>query len=100
MPNKSDRSVADMVDEALTRQAKARTARTGESFEHALEAVLGTEAGRQLRQLGSGPHRYERAEQWQANVARERAEERADALGRPLPGEVFGSATDAMMRRL
>ncbi len=95
MTNKSNRSVADMVDEVLARQAEARAAGTGETSEDALEAVVGTEAGRQLRQLGSGPRRHERADEWQANVAQERAEERADALGwQRLPREASDRATD------
>lgn len=78
---RDDQSVADMVDEVLTRWAKSRAAWTGEPVEDALEAILSTEAGRELRELGSGPHRRDRADEWQAHVARERAEERADALG-------------------
>ncbi len=70
-----------MVGEVLARQAVARARRTGESLEEALAAVLGTEAGRQLQELRDGPHGYKRADEWQANVARERAEERAEALG-------------------
>jgi hypothetical protein len=65
-----------MVGEVLARQAKVRAAWTGESFEEALEYVLGTEAGRQLRELGCGPHRDERAAQWQEDLAQKRAEER------------------------
>ncbi len=92
---RDDRSVADMVDEVLTQWAKARAARTGESFGDALEAILDTEAGRQLRELGSGPHRHERADEWQANVAQERAEERADALDWRSPPEASDLSTDA-----
>ena len=65
-----------MVDKVLERQAKVRAAWTRASFEEALEFVLGTEAGRQLRELGSGPHRNESAAQWQDDLARKRAEER------------------------
>jgi hypothetical protein len=43
--------VADMADEVLARQARARAERTGGSFEEALKAVLETEAGRQLGEL-------------------------------------------------
>ena len=43
--------VADMADEVLVRQAKARVESTGEPFEVALKAVLETEAGQQLRKL-------------------------------------------------
>ena len=75
------KNVADMAGEVLARQAKARAAQTGESFEHALKVVRRTEAGRQLEELRTGLHRHEGAEEWQANVARERVEERADALG-------------------
>lgn len=82
-----DQSVAGMVDEVLVRWTKSRAAWHGESFEDALEAILSTEAGRELRELGSGPHRRERADEWQANVARERTEERAAALGWRSPSE-------------
>lgn len=68
-----------MVDEVLSRQAKVRAAWTGGSFEEALEFVLSTKAGRQLRELGSGPHRDERAAQWQERLALKRAEERRRA---------------------
>jgi hypothetical protein len=69
--------VADMADEVLARQARHRAQRTGEPFERALEAVLGTEAGRQLRELRDGPHRDQRAQRWQEDMARERARQRA-----------------------
>jgi hypothetical protein len=45
-------------------------------LEAALRAVLQTEAGRRLELLRDGDHREERAKQWQASLARERAEER------------------------
>ena len=68
--------VANMADEVLARQARDYAKRTGESFEEALEAVLETEAGRQLGELRDGPHRDERAERWQEDLRQERAEER------------------------
>ena len=73
---KKKQTVAKMVDEVLARQARARAERTGESFEEALKAVGKTEAGRQLEELGEGPHRHERANHWQEEMSRERAEER------------------------
>jgi hypothetical protein len=73
--------VADMAEEVLARQAKTRADRTGELFDDALKAVMGTEAGHQLRELRNGPHHDERAQEWQESVARKRAEERAVALG-------------------
>jgi hypothetical protein len=68
--------VAEMAVDVLARQAGARAQRTGEPFEEALKAVLETEAGRQLEELRDGPHRDERAEDWQENLVRERVWER------------------------
>ncbi len=65
-----------MTTEVLARQASTRADRTGESLEVALKAVLETEAGRRLGALRDGDHRSERADQWQPNLQRERAEER------------------------
>jgi hypothetical protein len=72
--------VADMADEVLGRQARARAGRTGETFEDALDAILSTEAGRQLQELHDGPHRHERADKWQASIAQQRIEERVEKL--------------------
>jgi hypothetical protein len=66
-----------MADEVLARQAAARARCSGESFEDALGTVLRTEAGRQLQELRDGIHGSERAEEWQENLVRPRAEERA-----------------------
>ena len=76
-----DRSVEEMANEVLMRQAKARAEQTGGSIEEALEAVLNTEAGTQLRDIRDAPHDEESVEEWQAGMARERAEERAEDLG-------------------
>jgi hypothetical protein len=76
-----DRSVEEMAGEVLMRQAKARADRTGESIEEALEAVVNTEAGTQLRELRDAPHGEESVEEWQVGMARERAEERVEDLG-------------------
>ena len=73
-PARDDQGVACRVAEILTRRAKARAPRTADSFEDALEVVLGTEVSRQLRELGSSASRRERVDEWLANVARERAE--------------------------
>jgi len=72
-------SVSEMATEVLARQAGARAKHTGESLEEALRAVLQTEAGRRLGQLRVGEHRNERADEWQPNLPRERAEERRQA---------------------
>src|SRR5919112_2585708 len=74
-----NQSVSEMATEVLARQAAARAKHTGESLEAALRAVLQTEAGRRLRKLRDGDHRNERADEWQPNLPRERAEERKQA---------------------
>ena len=76
-----DRSVEEIANEVLMRQAKARADRSGEPIEEALAAVLNTEAGTQLRELRDVPHDEESVEQWQVGMARERAQERVEDLG-------------------
>ena len=71
--------VDDLAAEVLTRQARIRAERTGEPFKAALEAVLETEAGRQLEELRDGPRGRESARRWQQELPRERAEERIRA---------------------
>jgi hypothetical protein len=71
-----EQTVSEMVEEVLTRQAEALVAQTGETFKAAMDAVSNTDAGRQLGELAEGPHRHERARDWQVGVARERSEER------------------------
>ena len=68
--------VAHMADEVLARQVAARIRCSEESFEEALGAVLLTEAGRQLQELRDGVHASKRADEWQENLVRSRAEER------------------------
>jgi hypothetical protein len=65
-----------MVEEVLERQAKALADRRGHSLEDARQAVLDTEAGRQLKGLAQGEHRHEMASEWQGSVYWERSEER------------------------
>jgi hypothetical protein len=71
-----DQTVFEMAEEILARQARYLANRTGQPFDKALEIVADAEAGRQLRELANGEHRYEKAELWQARVLRERTEER------------------------
>jgi hypothetical protein len=73
---RAEQSVAEMAQEVLARQAKAMLAQTGQSFESALEAVASTEAGQQLRELATGEHRLERAQDWQVSLFEERDEGR------------------------
>jgi hypothetical protein len=67
-----------MSVDVLARQAGKRAKRTGEPFEEALKGVLETEACRQLGELRDGPHRSEKADQWQKGLAQRRARERAE----------------------
>ena len=71
-----DQTVSEMVKEVLARQAKALADQTGQPFERALEIIADTEAGRQLRELANGQHRYEKARDWQTSVLWECAEKR------------------------
>jgi hypothetical protein len=73
-----------MANEVLMRQAKRRADRRGVPIEEAMEAVLDTEAGKRLRELGDGPHGEERVEATQVGVARERAQGRVEDLGKRL----------------
>jgi hypothetical protein len=75
------RSVANMVDGVLARQAAYRASQTGESFEDALEIVIVTAARRQLQELRSGPHRHARAN----TVTREPVSGRRPLLGSGAP---------------
>jgi hypothetical protein len=73
---KQEQSVSEMAEEVLLRQAKAMSKRSGQSLDDARQAVSGTEAGRQLRDLANGEHRHEKAQNWQVSVFWDRAEER------------------------
>lgn len=68
--------VDEMADEALERQAKAYSERTGAVSGVALKAVMDTEAGRLLGELRDGSHQDEDAKRWQRNLPLERAKER------------------------
>ena len=72
---RSEQTVSEMIEEVLTRQAKALLEQTGQSLEAALEAVSKTDAGRQLSELANGEHRDQRAREWQEGLALKRAEE-------------------------
>ena len=71
-----NQSVTEMATEVLARQAGARAERSGGSLEEALKGVLQTQDGQLLGELREEGHRNERAEQWQSNLQRKRAEER------------------------
>ena len=71
-----EQSVSEMAEEALMRQGLRLAHKSGHSLEDARQAVADPEAGRLLRDLASGKHRHEKAQEWQASVFWDRAEER------------------------
>ena len=78
---REDQSLAEMGNEVLMHQARVRADQSGEPIEEAMEAVVNTEAGKQLRDRHHGE---ESVEQAQVGVARERARERVEDLGKRL----------------
>ena len=77
---RSEQTVTEMAEEALSRQVGAHVQRTGQSLAEAIEAVLGTLAGRQLEELRSGAHQHEEARDWQENLLWERTLERLEGM--------------------
>jgi hypothetical protein len=78
-----EQTVSEMALEVLERQAKALAELSGRPLEEALVKVLKTEPGGLLSELAEGPHRSEKARRWQANLLKERIEQR---LPQGLPG--------------
>ena len=73
-----EQTVSEMAAQVLERQAaKARAHRSGQSLEEALAEVLKNPAGRRLGELADGPHRHQKAAQWQASLIEKRAAQRA-----------------------
>ncbi|HEX2098758.1 MAG TPA: hypothetical protein VHF46_06865, partial [Rubrobacteraceae bacterium] len=63
---RAEQTVSEMVVEALARQAEALSEGTERPFDDAFAEVLKTPAGHRLSELADGPHRHEKAAQWQA----------------------------------
>ena len=82
---RAEQTISEMVVESLARQAEALSERTNLPFEDAFAQVLETPAGRRLGELADGPHRHEKAAEWQANLFEER-EARRPAHLRELDG--------------
>ena len=83
---RAEQTVSEMVVEALARQAETLSEGTGQPFEEAFAQVLKTPAGRRLGELADGPHRHEKAAQWQAGLLADR-EARRPAHLRTSEGE-------------
>lgn len=73
---RTEQTVSEMVVEVLARQAEALAEREGRPFENAFVEVLDTPAGRLLAELADGPHRNERAAEWQAHLIADRLSQR------------------------
>jgi hypothetical protein len=69
---RAEQTVSEMVVESLARQAEVLSERTGHPFEDAFAEVLKTPAGGRLGELADGPHRHEKAAQWQAGLLADR----------------------------
>ena len=72
-----EQTVAEMTEEVLCRQTRARARRTGQSLAKARTAVIETAAGSQLEELRIGTHHHEEVRYWQANLLFERVSEQA-----------------------
>jgi CheY-like chemotaxis protein len=81
---RAEQTVSEMVVEALARQAEVLSEREGQPFTDAFAEVLGTPAGRLLAELADGPHRHERATDWQADLRDDRRSQWPAALTRGL----------------
>src|SRR5215213_10719195 len=77
---RAEQTVSEMVVEALARQTEALSERTGRPFKDAFVEVLETPAGRLLAELADGPHRHERAAEWQADLPTNRRSQRPAVL--------------------
>jgi hypothetical protein len=72
-----EKTVNEMAQVVLWRQAKAQARRTGQTHASARAAVIQTPAGRQLEELRSGAHQHEEVRYWQANLLFNRVSEQA-----------------------
>lgn len=85
-----EQTVAEMVAEVLDRQAEALSEETGRPLEEAFAEVLKTPAGRLLAGLAEGPHRHEKAADWQDGLLGDREAQRPARLRSSENGREFG----------
>ena len=69
---RADQTVSEMVVESLARQAVALSEGSTLPFEESFAQVLKTPAGRRLGEIADGPHRHEKAVDWQASLIADR----------------------------
>jgi hypothetical protein len=75
---RAEQTVAEMVVVALARQAEALSVGTDRPLEEAFAQVLKTPAGRLLGELADGPHRHEKAADWQEGLIADRVAHRSE----------------------
>src|SRR3712207_6860973 len=73
---RAEQTVSEMAVESLARWAETLSDETKQPFEEAFAKVLKTPAGRKLAALADGPHRHEKAAQWQARLIADREAQR------------------------
>jgi CRISPR/Cas system endoribonuclease Cas6 (RAMP superfamily) len=67
-PTEETQTASEIVVETLARQAEALSEAAKQPFEDAFAEVLKTPAGHRLGELADGPHRHEKAAEWQAGL--------------------------------
>src|SRR5829696_1804027 len=87
---RAEQTVSEMVVEVLARQTESLSEREGRLFEDAFVEVLDTPAGRLLTELVDGPHRHERAAEWQAHLIADRLSQRPATFLVGLAGTAEG----------
>jgi hypothetical protein len=69
---RAEQTVSEMVVESLARQAETLSEEIDRPFGEAFAEILKTPAGRKLAELADGPHRHEKAADWQAGLITDR----------------------------
>jgi len=99
---RAEQTVSEMVVEVLARQAEALSEKAGRPFKDAFVEVLTTPAGHVLGELADGPHRHDRAADWQEGLIADREAQRP-ALTRRRAGtarERYGAKGQEMQTRI
>ena len=87
---RAEQTVSEMVVESLARQAEALSEGNSKTFADAYAEVLETPAGRRLGELADGPHRHEKAAEWQAGLLADREARRPARLRTSEGGHEVG----------
>jgi hypothetical protein len=96
---RAEQTVSEMVVESLARQAEALSEGNSKTFADAYAEVLETPAGRRLGELADGPHRHEKAAEWQAGLLADREARRPARLRTPEGGHEVGEESLSWLGR-